>query len=291
MDPPLVYPLPYDTNQFYGVQESGEQQDAKSDANLEDADYDEPSFASAPESDEEYHPSPYKTKNPQPFQLVRRSHRTADSETDQSSELLLQQRLPVIDPVTPSKKRLPIKTPGTKETIRFRQGIDRARIADFAVGYFKIKEGSQNIYGIPVPLLEPAYIPIIVEGKRPPSRRTAPIQALEEHILNQLAIAKLDITRKSSVFFSTSPNLSYIGIAFAGCWWCFTICVRGVDMKVVAWSKVFTYLNPPEHEAALDIIIHAAQNYPDNPEGDQRLLEFLRMNRQQEAALDFEELS
>ncbi|KAG9089016.1 hypothetical protein FRC06_001738 [Ceratobasidium sp. 370] len=168
--------------------------------------------------------------------------------------------------------------PLTDRTIPIRQGIDRSRIADFAVAYLETKPGSRSIFGISVPLFQLVRIPIIVEVKRPPPRTDVSSgvesEFLRDRIFGHMELGKRDIVEKMQVFFSAYPSTSYVGMVFTGPWWIFTLCTPGATEATLRWSKAFAYDNP-KHDDALNIIFNAAQNHPDNPQADGNLVRLL----------------
>ncbi|KAG9076612.1 hypothetical protein FRC06_009409 [Ceratobasidium sp. 370] len=179
---------------------------------------------------------------------------------------------------TPPSALIEPDTPPSNKTIPIRAGIDQSRIADFAVAYLKNKLEFSNIFGIQVPLFEVVYVPIIIEAKRPPSRSdvfaSQPKRQLEEYASTFMEFAKADIATKQSIFFSAYPSCSYVGIAFAGPWWVFTICTPGATLDTLRWSKAFAYYTQ-QHDDALDVIFKAAQNRPENPQEDVALAQLL----------------
>ncbi|KAG8738144.1 hypothetical protein FRC10_007237 [Ceratobasidium sp. 414] len=182
-------------------------------------------------------------------------------------------------PSTPPNTGAQADMPSTDRTIPIRQGIDQSRIADFAVAYLKTKPESSTIFGISVPLFQPVHIPIIVEGKRPPPRTNNPSgvepgTGWKSRLLAYMHLGKRDIIDKRSVFFSAYLSRSYVGIAFSGPWWIFTICIAGAKENTLRWSKAFAY-HTPKHDKALNIIFEAAQNHPADPQADRKLVGLL----------------
>ncbi|KAG8736252.1 hypothetical protein FRC10_009544 [Ceratobasidium sp. 414] len=191
-------------------------------------------------------------------------------------------------PTTPPNSCTTPEIPLTDRTIPIRQGIDRTRIADFAVAYLKAKpEGIRMIFDIEVPLLDVFHIPIIVEGKRPPSREVyiSKPEVWPDFIRRNLDEAKDDIYIKQSVFFGAYPSRSYIGIAFSGPWWAFTICTRE-SPQALRWSKAFAY-HTQAHQDAFDVIFRTAQDHPGNPQEDRQLIELLNQYEETEDTLTF----
>ncbi|KAG9083199.1 hypothetical protein FRC06_004658 [Ceratobasidium sp. 370] len=181
-------------------------------------------------------------------------------------------------PSTPPNAPVQTDVPSTNRTLPIRKGVDRSCIADFAVAYLKTKPESCKIFGINVPLFQLVHIPIIVEGKRPPSRDNissgVESETLKDQVLGYMNWGKQDILDKMPVFFSAYPSSSYVGIAFTGPWWAFTICTPGATESTLRWSKVFAYDNP-KHDDALNVIFNAAQNRPDDPQADEDLVKLL----------------
>ncbi|KAG9090673.1 hypothetical protein FRC06_000936 [Ceratobasidium sp. 370] len=189
-------------------------------------------------------------------------------------------------PATPPGAGPDPDTPPTNKTIPIRPGIDQSRIADFAVAFLKNKPEFSEIFGIQVPRFEVVYVPIVVEAKRPPSRLEvfAPRpKRLEEYARAFMEIGKGDIATKRSIFFSAYPSSSYVGIAFTGPWWVFTICTPAATLGRLRWSKAFGYYTQ-RHDDALDIIFKAAQKHPENPQEDAALVQLLE--RYEETAQD-----
>ncbi|KAG8738148.1 hypothetical protein FRC10_007241 [Ceratobasidium sp. 414] len=210
--------------------------------------------------------------------LHRRSQTSTQRDTSPSPRSENPPDLPTATPSTPPNARTQPDMPSTDRTIPIRQGIDRSRIADFAVAYLETKPGSRSIFGMSVPLFQLVRIPIIVEGKRPPPRTDMSSgvepELLRDQIFGYMDLGKRDIIEKMPAFFSAYPSTSYVGIVFAGPWWTFTICTPGATETTLRWSKVFAY-DSPKHEDALNIIFHAAQNHPDNPQADGSLVGLL----------------
>ncbi|KAG9102385.1 hypothetical protein FS749_004171 [Ceratobasidium sp. UAMH 11750] len=181
-------------------------------------------------------------------------------------------------PATPPRVHTEPDTPPSNRTIPIRTGIDQSRIADFAVAYLKNKSQSCEIFGVKVPLFEVVYVPIIVEAKRPPSRSELftpeSKRLLEDYAATYMEFGKADIATKQSIFFSAYPSRSYVGIAFAGPWWVFTICTPDATVDTLRWSKAFAY-HTQLHDDALNVIFKAAQNYPENPQEDVALVRLL----------------
>ncbi|KAG8739396.1 hypothetical protein FRC10_005662 [Ceratobasidium sp. 414] len=212
-------------------------------------------------------------------QTARQTRRgTRARDTSPSPRSAMQPESQPLVPTTPPSAHTEPDTPPSNKTIPIRAGIDQSRIADFAVAYLKNKLEFSKIFGIRVPLFEVVYVPIIVEAKRPPSRSEVfaprPKRLLEEYAGTFMEFGKADIATKQSIFFSAYPSRSYVGIAFAGPWWVFTICTPGATLDTLRWSKAFAYYTQ-QHDDALDVIFKAAQNHPENPQEDVALVQLL----------------
>ncbi|QRV92031.1 hypothetical protein RhiJN_20049 [Ceratobasidium sp. AG-Ba] len=282
MDPPLCFPLRYSTNphqterafyfayahilasktneagsDLYTASECRAGGETKlvdtdeSDQDSEDDDVENSSFDVEKDDDgrDAYLPPKSISNKVQLFQTLRRPlTRTAGSlnarlPTGSATTLPV---TPVAHPVDPVPARSS-KTPAEMDhTVSLPNG-GRSRIADFAVGYFKIDKtasGSCNLYDIQVPFLSAVQVTIIIEGKRPPSRKNPQSKSLPERVMESFSHAKADIAKKAQVFFDAFPSNSFVGIAFSGPWWIFTICIPGASLKNLRWSKAFAYHTP-----------------------------------------------
>jgi hypothetical protein len=135
---------------------------------------------------------------------------------------------------------------------------------------------SRMIYGFQVQEFKVVNVPFVVEGKRPPSRSNIlfeqkPLEALVDQFMGQ---GKTDIGDKMPYFFSAHPSDSYIGIAYSGPWWAFTICTPGATTGNLRWSKAFVY-HSHQSELAMSTLFNAAQNFPQSPQKDLELLALL----------------
>jgi hypothetical protein len=189
---------------------------------------------------------------------------------------------------TPQAARGKAEEPSSNETVAILPGPDRTRIADFAVAYLVPGLKSRLIYGIQVIELEIVNVPIIIEGKRPPSRSNSSVGkgSLENRVAEFMSQGKADIARKMPFFFNAHPSDSYVGIAFAGPWWSFTICTPDAIKNDLRWSKAFYYYSH-HNKSALSTIFDAAQNFPADPQKDPKLCALLNDFEEEGKSLTF----
>ncbi|KAG8697794.1 hypothetical protein FRC08_006323 [Ceratobasidium sp. 394] len=239
--------------------------------------FNEPSFDEDKEDDGGPYKPSYSKYTISLSSLPSLGRRSSRRDTSPSPHSATQPRPLTMTPSTPPNAGTQADMPSTNRTIPIRQGIDRSRIADFAVAYLKTRPEFSSIFGIRTPLFQPVYVPIVVEGKRPPPRTQDPSK-LQGRWMRQLLLymnlGKRDIIEKMTAFFSVYPSRSYVGIAFTGPWWIFTLCTPGAKENTLRWSKAFAY-HTPEHDNALNIIFEAAQNHPADPRADEKLMELL----------------
>ncbi|KAG8729390.1 hypothetical protein FRC11_008863 [Ceratobasidium sp. 423] len=153
------------------------------------------------------------------------------------------------------------------------QKIYRTRIVDFAVVYLLrdqkelVKIDRDELHGF-----RQIKVPIVVEGKRSPALE-APGAEFERELLALLVLAQVDIDRKRLFFFEAYPCISFIGIAFAGSYWTFTICESN-SLEWLSWSKPIS-MESDAHAFVLDVIFTASEDLPENPGGHTELQEIL----------------
>ncbi|KAG8697574.1 hypothetical protein FRC08_006443 [Ceratobasidium sp. 394] len=199
-----------------------------------------------------------------PFYEVTTRSKTTSSE-DPSDVFFLP---PVITtPERPSGSQ-PGAGPSSVGTQVLNKRKDSSFILDFAI--LKIiqvgpESASYNIFGTNVRQSD-AYIPIILEAKKPFSRKTS-LHAPDFYFQHSLSIEIRkgygDINLKAPIVFrSHRMQRSTIGIATCGLWWSFTVVTP--DTQRTTWSRLFEY-GVPAHDTVFDALFHAAASHPDHP--------------------------
>ncbi|KAG8742012.1 hypothetical protein FRC10_002088 [Ceratobasidium sp. 414] len=197
------------------------------------------------------------------FHIETRSNQTQQTTSKGPTELSLPSVLTTPEHPSGSQAR---EVPSSTKTSALDRDQDSYFTLDFAVVKI-LAPGlpSYNIFGYNV-RQRGADIPIVLEAKKAPGRRTSPpgpnLQFQLE--LNQKLLAGYeDISLKVPVAFRCYPlQKSIIGIATSGLWWSFTVAVRGG--RDVAWSMGFMYGNP-EHDAILRTLFQAAAHSTGDP--------------------------
>jgi hypothetical protein len=222
-------------------------------------------------------PPPPQLRERRPTQQYQRQRQPERRNTSPSPSPAVPLRpFPSLVPNTPQNPRARPEEPSSNATVSIPPGPDRTRISDFAVAYLVSGQKSRMIYGFRVPRFRIVNVPIVVEAKRPPSR-SSPLYgqgAFERRVAHFMDEGKADIGKKMSYLFEAHPSDSYIGIAFTGSWWAFTICTPNAMRENLRWSKAFFY-HSYQHECAMRTIFDAAENCPKNPQEHPELVELL----------------
>ncbi|KAG8701528.1 hypothetical protein FRC08_004036 [Ceratobasidium sp. 394] len=231
------------------------------------------------EWDDVFGDEPHAKKKPRPLTLNRDedpNYKGKAPEQNQS-HITTRSKIPLgesmdeyalIQPSTP--KRPPgvqeDKAPSSTKTRTLKKNRDSSFTLDFAIIKFhRLELPSYSIFGSDIRVYD-AYIPIILECKKLPTRQVpapGPDYAFQFQLTQQLSDAYEDVHLKAPVAFNCHRlQQSIIGIATCGLWWSFTLVHRG-DTRAT-WSRAFVYGNA-SHDVVLSTLFEAAANKPEHP--------------------------